>query len=62
MGTTEECFVLEAALRKTVVLQPPAFYLKSHINQTNMLGTAGLASLFNGLSTFVGYLMPKPPF
>ena len=21
----------------------------------------GLASLFNGISTFVGYLMPKPP-
>ena len=27
---------------------------------TGLKNTLGLVSLFNGISTFVGYLMPKP--
>ena len=27
-----------------------------------MFNTFGLVSLLNGISTFVGYLMPKPSF
>ena len=37
-------------------------YNKRHLKRTEIIvaETLGLVSLFNDMSTFVGYLMPKP--
>ena len=49
---------------KTVVSEFE-LHLRYHVHfRNNIIGKAmiGLVSLFNGISTFLGYLMSKPPF
>ena len=50
------CFHLEALLNQTPKSVEPCDLLDK------LLIWFGLVSLFNGISTFVGYLMPKPSF
>ena len=47
--------ILEAISHKTAAVRSPTTYLQNHPNKVWF----DLVSLFNGISTYVGYLMPK---
>ena len=66
----EVAFLLTSHFRKNILTTSGSYYIYIYIyiSKEDELGmiqfenikSFGLVSLFNGISTFVGYLMPKP--
>ena len=60
MWNIRKCCVSEMK-KKTLILQKAGFHSKSNAVAIDMeILPLSLVSLFNAISTFVGYLMPKP--
>ena len=58
-ATSNTELVLEPTIHKTAVIQLPTTHHENYPSKTNQACWFDLVSLFNGISTFVGYLMPK---
>ena len=51
---------LEEIYQKVLAKERRLKHTETGSNNTDKIGWFGLVSLFNGISTFVAYLIPKP--